>query len=76
MVTMIRQEHLKTGARNMGTITNELLTRKQVAALFQMTAMTIIRLEESGKLPAIRIGTRVRYKRADVEALITAGATK
>jgi excisionase family DNA binding protein len=72
----MRLEHIKTAQRNLMTITNELLTRKDVSKLFQISTMTVIRLEEDGKLPAVRIGTRVRYKRADVEALISAGATK
>lgn len=59
----------------MTTITESLLTRKQVAALFQCSALTIIRLEQAGKLPAVRIGTSVRYRRADVETYITDSIT-
>jgi len=49
------------------TITKELLTRKDVAALFQCSTLTVIRLEDAGKLPAIRLGAgSVRYKRDTV----------
>ena len=55
----------------------ELLTRKDVAELFQVSTLTIIRLENDGKLPAIRLGAgTVRYRRADVEALIAACASR
>ena len=50
------------------TITKELFTRKDVAELCQVSPMTVIRWEQSGKLSAIRLGAgSVRYKRADVE---------
>jgi excisionase family DNA binding protein len=51
----------------------ELLTRKDVAELFQVTTMTVFRLEQDGKLPAIRLGAgTVRYRRSDVEKFIAA----
>jgi excisionase family DNA binding protein len=51
--------------------TNELLTRKQVAALFQVSPLTVIRMENEGKLHAIRLGAgSVRYRKTDVEAYI------
>jgi excisionase family DNA binding protein len=66
-----RLEHILTGARNFMTITKELLTRKDIAELCQVSALTVIRWEQSGKLPAIRLGAgSVRYKRADVEAFL------
>ena len=50
------------------TITKELLTRKDIAEIFQVSPLTVIRWEQSGKLPAIRLGAgSVRYRRADVE---------
>lgn len=63
-----RREHMTTGARNFMTITKELFTRKDIAELCQVSPLTVIRWEQSGKLPAIRLGAAsVRYKRADVE---------
>jgi excisionase family DNA binding protein len=53
------------------TISKELLTRKDVAALFQCSTLTVIRLEDAGKLPAIRLGAgSVRYKRTAVETYL------
>ena len=55
----------------MKAVQNELLTRKQVAALFQVSPLTVIRMENEGKLPAIRLGAgSVRYRKVDVEAYI------
>jgi excisionase family DNA binding protein len=60
----------------MSTVTTELLTRKQVAALFQVSPLTVIRLEDAGKLPALRLGAgSVRYKRSDVEKFISNAVT-
>jgi excisionase family DNA binding protein len=71
MGTLMRNEKLKFGARTMPTITDELLTRKQVAAIFQVSPLTVIRLENDGKLPAIRLGAgSVRYHKSDVENFI------
>lgn len=55
------------------TITKELLTRKDIAELCQVSPLTVIRWEHDGKLPAIRLGAgSVRYKRADVQAFLQA----
>jgi len=60
----------------MTTIAKELLTRKDVAALCQVSPLTIIRWEASGRLPAIRLGAgTVRYRKSDVEALIASSLT-
>jgi excisionase family DNA binding protein len=49
----------------------ELLTRKDVAELFQVSTITVIRLENDGKLPAIRLGAgSVRYRKSDVEKFL------
>jgi predicted DNA-binding transcriptional regulator AlpA len=67
----MRLEKIKTGVRNMPTITETLLTRKQVAAIFQMSKLSVIRLEAGGKLPAIRLGAgSVRYRRSDIEKFL------
>jgi excisionase family DNA binding protein len=55
----------------MTTITEELLTRKDVAKLFQVSTLTIIRLEAAGKLSAVRLGAgTVRYRKSDIERFI------
>ena len=45
----------------------ELLTPKEVRALFGVTDKTLHVWNKSGFLPRIRIGGVVRYRRADVE---------
>jgi len=52
------------------TITKELLTRKDVMALFSVSQPTVIRLEAAGKLTPVRIGRSVRYRKSDIERLI------
>ena len=72
----MRNEKLHHGAKAMPTVTTELLTRKQIAALFQISTQTIIRMENDGKLPALRLGAgSVRYRRIDVEKLIQESVT-
>jgi excisionase family DNA binding protein len=72
----MRPEKLYLGAKAMPTIPEALLTRKQVAALFQVSTLTVIRLQEAGKLPAVTLGAgSIRYRRADVEAFIAASIT-
>ncbi len=67
----MRAEKRHKGVQNMPTITESLLTRKQVAAIFQVVPQTVIRLENAGKLPAVRLGAAsVRYRREDVQAYI------
>ncbi len=58
------------------TITNELLTRKDLMALFKVSQPTVIRLEAAGKLTPVRIGRCVRFKRADVEQYIASSLTR
>lgn len=72
----MRQERIYTGVKNMSTVTEQLLTRKQIAALFQVSPLTVIRLEQAGKLPAIRLGAgSVRYRKSDVERFVTESIT-
>lgn len=67
----MRSEKLFHGITAMPTITDELLTRQDVARLFKVSPLTVIRLEAAGKLPAVRIGAgSVRYRKSDVEKLI------
>ena len=46
------------------------LTRSQVAELLQVSKQTLIIWHKKGVLSAIRIGTRVRYLKSDVEKLM------
>ena len=63
----------KVGARlleltkHAGPDDQELLTPREVAALFSVTNKTLHVWNKSGFLPRIRIGGVVRYRRADVE---------
>ena len=45
----------------------DLLTRKETASILGISLPTLHEWTLAGKLPAYRIGTRVRYKRAEVE---------
>jgi excisionase family DNA binding protein len=61
----------------MPQIATELMTRKQVAELFQVSPLTVIRLQQDGKLPAVRLGAgSIRYKKSDVEAFIQASISR
>lgn len=51
------------------TTGEELLTQKQAAELLQVTVYTIIRWQNSGELPVVRVGRAVRYRKADVLGL-------
>lgn len=50
---------------------DELLTTAEVADLLRVTRQTLTRWRKDGKLPAVKIGRLVRFKRSDVEALLT-----
>jgi predicted site-specific integrase-resolvase len=48
----------------------DLMTRRQVAVLFQATSAAVATWARRGRLPEVRDETgRPRYRRADVEAL-------
>ena len=51
---------------------DELLTRKEAAALLRRTPQTLAYWASSGKveLPLVKIGSLVRYKKSDVLTLI------
>jgi excisionase family DNA binding protein len=49
---------------------DELLTVPEVAERLRMTAMTIYRWIDDGKLPAIQIGKHYRIRAADVEDIL------
>lgn len=46
-----------------------ILTKKQVMERYQISAMTLWRLEQSGKLTPVRIGRKVMYRPVDVEKI-------
>ena len=49
----------------------ELMTRPQVARLFQCSLPTVLRWQRAGKLRAIKLGAgSIRYRRTDVEAFL------
>lgn len=47
-----------------------LMTREEVASLLQVHSNTVLRLTNSGKLPATKVGRAVRYFRSDVIAYL------
>lgn len=49
---------------------DEFYSRRDLQQMFKVSEPTIIRWEHSGKLPAVRLGSRVRYRRADVDRFI------
>ena len=56
--------------------TEELLTVAEIAAELKMNQQSIRNWIDSGYLPAIRIGRRVRVKRSDFDALLEANYTR
>jgi len=50
-----------------------LLTADQVANLLAITRKRAYELASQGRLPAVRIGRQVRFRRGDVRALIEGG---
>jgi len=46
----------------------ELITRKEAAQIYGVSLPTLHEWTKKGIIPAQRIGTRIRYKRADVYA--------
>ena len=54
----------------------ELLTVAEIASTLKMNQQTIRNWIDTGFLPAIRIGRRVRVKRSDFDALLEASYTR
>ena len=48
----------------------ELMSVQEIATLFQVNEFTIRRHIRKGDLPAVKVGGRVRVRRADVEAFM------
>ena len=53
---------------------DELLTVAEIAAVLKLNQQTIRNWIDQGRLPAVRIGRRVRIKRTDFEQLLTSAA--
>lgn len=51
---------------------HELLSLRQVADLWQTSTRQIQRLMRSGKLAYVKVGTLVRFRRADLDAFLSA----
>jgi excisionase family DNA binding protein len=53
----------------------ELLTTEEVASRLRITPRTLKRwrADEPDRLPFVRVGSRIRYRAADVDALIRSG---
>jgi excisionase family DNA binding protein len=49
----------------------ELLTAAEVAERARVSERTVWRWKEDGRLPSIQIGSVVRFRRVDVDALLT-----
>ena len=54
---------------------DELLTVKQIAEHIQVNQQTVRNWIDSAALPAVRIGRRVRVRRADMERVLAEGLT-
>jgi len=52
---------------------DELLTVAEVAGILKLNQQTVRNWIDAGSLPAVRIGRRVRIRRADLDALIERG---
>jgi predicted site-specific integrase-resolvase len=58
-------------------MSEDLMTRRQVASLFQMTSAAVATWARRGRLPEVRNEAgRPRYRRADVEALFRSGVRR
>lgn len=47
----------------------EFLTKKQVMSKYQISAMTLWRMEQNGTLIPVRVGNKVMYRVEDLEKL-------
>jgi excisionase family DNA binding protein len=54
---------------------DELMTVAEIAAVLKLNQQTIRNWIDQGRLPAIRIGRRVRIKRSDFNELLATAAT-
>lgn len=54
---------------------NDTLTVPEVAQVLRVSRQTIYNMIRTGKLPHFRVGTKVRFNRADIEAMMKPIAT-
>lgn len=52
------------------TNNSELLTDKEAAEFLRVSHQTMWRLRKSGKLPHVRLATKLLYRKSDLEAFI------
>ncbi len=60
---------------NQQDLEESFLTVAEVAEVLKLNQQTVRNWIDQGKLPAIRVGRRVRIKRSDFERVLEAGAT-
>lgn len=53
----------------------EFLTVADVASLLKLNQQTVRNWIEQGRLPALRVGRRVRVRRSDLEVMVEQGST-
>ncbi len=63
-----------TGSPGSPSTGDELMTVAEIAAVLRLNQQTIRNWIDQGRLPAVRIGRRVRIKRSDFEQLLTSAA--
>lgn len=54
------------------SLTNNILTAREVAAFLRLTVTTVCKLAASGELPGFKIGKSWRFERGEVMRRITA----
>lgn len=73
----MRNEKIHHGIATMPAIADELLTRADVARICKCSALTVIRLEQAGKLETLRLGAgSVRIRRSELERFLNEAVTK
>jgi excisionase family DNA binding protein len=50
-------------------VQNETVTVPEVAEFLRVSRQTIYMMVKNGKIPHFRVGSKVRFKRSDIEAL-------
>ena len=66
----IISESLKEGLSKLDLLPakpTEYLTRKEVAKLLQVSLPTLANWTKEGRIPACRLGSRIRYRRVDID---------
>lgn len=58
------------------TLDDEYLTVKEIAEHLKLNQQTLRNWIDDGQLPAVRIGRRVRVRRADLDRVLARGATR